>query len=82
MSRTAIITEEDIKKAKKLRDEATSVTEYRKALSVILMAELQLDADTLSELLGTTEALYFATKMQFAIKMPPENPGVGVAGSL
>jgi len=36
---------EDIVKAKQLRDQATTITEYRKALSMILSAELNLDAE-------------------------------------
>ncbi|OHE22885.1 MAG: hypothetical protein A2Z43_04085 [Syntrophobacterales bacterium RBG_19FT_COMBO_59_10] len=50
---------EDIQRAKHLRDQATTVAEYRKALCVILPAELSIDADQTAELLGNS-----ATNMQ------------------
>lgn len=59
MARTSFITEEEIKKAKKVRDEATSVAAFRKAISVILRAELGLDADSLAEILGTSRSTVF-----------------------
>ena len=59
MGRTAHFTEEDLHKAMKLRDDATTVAEFRNALSVILPAILGLDAATVSELLGTSRSTPF-----------------------
>ena len=41
MARKIQISIEDIQRAKQLRDQATTIAEYRKALSVILSAELK-----------------------------------------
>ena len=49
----------EIQRAKQLRAQATTVAEYRKALSVILPAELSLDADRTAELLGTSRRTVF-----------------------
>ena len=46
MARQTQIGIEEIQRAKQLRDQATTIAEYRKALSVILAAEHGLDADT------------------------------------
>lgn len=59
MGRTVRFTEEDIRSAMKLRDDATTVTEYRKAMAVILPALLELDAVRVSELLGTSRSTTF-----------------------
>jgi hypothetical protein len=45
MGRKACISPEEVQRAKQLRDQATTVADYRKALSVILVAEYGLDAD-------------------------------------
>jgi hypothetical protein len=50
---------EDIQRAKQLRDQATTVAEYRKALSVILAAELSPGADQTANLLGTSRRTVF-----------------------
>jgi hypothetical protein len=50
---------EDIQKAKQLRDQASTIAEYRKALSVILSAELNLDAEQTANLLGTSRRTIF-----------------------
>jgi hypothetical protein len=50
---------EDIVKAKQLRDQATTIKEYRKALSMILSAELNLDAEQTADLLGTSRRTVF-----------------------
>jgi len=50
---------EDILKAKQLRDQATTIKEYRKALSVIVSAELNLDAGKTADLLGTSRRTVF-----------------------
>lgn len=59
MTRVAYFTEEEIAKARKLRDEARTATELRQALSVLLVAEGGLDADKTSELLGISERTVF-----------------------
>jgi len=59
MARIAHIPEEEVQRATKTRDEATSVAAYRKAISVILRAKLGLDADTLAEILGTSRSTVF-----------------------
>ena len=59
MARQIQLSIEDIQRAKQLRDEATTVAEYRKALSVILPAELNIDAEQTAELLGTSRRTIF-----------------------
>lgn len=59
MARQVQISSEDIQRAKQLREQATTVAEYRKALSVILIAELSLDADQTADLLGTSRRTVF-----------------------
>ena len=64
MARQIQITTEDIQRAKQLRDQATTVAEYRKALCVILPAELSLDADRTAELLGTSRRTVFRVRIR------------------
>ena len=59
MSRKIQISIEDIQRAKQLRDQATTIAEYRKALSVILAADHGLDANRTGELLGTSRRTVF-----------------------
>jgi hypothetical protein len=59
MARKIQISIEEIQRAKQLRDQATTVAEYRKALSVILPVELSIDADQTAELLGTSRRTVF-----------------------
>ncbi|MEN6321296.1 MAG: winged helix-turn-helix domain-containing protein [Syntrophaceae bacterium] len=59
MARQIQISIKDIQRAKQLRDQATTVATYRKALSVILSAELHLDADQTANLLGTSRRTVF-----------------------
>ena len=59
MARHVEIRDEDVQRAKHLRDQATTVAEYRKALSVILVAELSLDAEKVADLLGTSRRTVF-----------------------
>ncbi|MFH1235487.1 MAG: winged helix-turn-helix domain-containing protein [Parcubacteria group bacterium] len=59
MARQIQISIEEIQRAKQLRDQATTVAEYRKALSVLLPAELSIDADLTAELLGTSRRTVF-----------------------
>jgi uncharacterized protein YukE len=59
MARKIQITVEEIQRAKQYRDQATTIADYRKALSVILSAELDLDAEQIAELLGTSRRTVF-----------------------
>jgi hypothetical protein len=59
MARKIQISIEEIQRAKQLRDQATTVAEYRKALSVILSVEFSIDADLTAELLGTSRRTVF-----------------------
>jgi len=59
MARQLQISSEDIQRAQQLWDQATTVADYRKALSVILVAELSLDADQIADLLGTSRRTVF-----------------------
>jgi hypothetical protein len=59
MARQVIISNEEIQRAKQLRDQAKSIAEYRKALSVILVAEIGLDANHVADLLGTSRRTVF-----------------------
>ena len=59
MARTVKISEEELQRAIQLRDEATTATELRKAMTVILMAKLGLDPDTTAEVLGTSRCTIF-----------------------
>ncbi len=62
MARIARFTDEEIQKAYKLRDDASTVVEYRKAMSVILPAKLGLDAAIVSELLGMSRSTIFRSR--------------------
>jgi hypothetical protein len=62
MARQIQIRIEEIQRAKQLRDQATTVADYRKALSVILSAELQLDADQIADLLGMSRRTVFRNR--------------------
>ena len=59
MARKIQISIEDIQRAKQLRDQATTIAAYRKALSVILPAEFSIDAEQTAELLGTSRRTVF-----------------------
>jgi transposase len=59
MARKAQIREEEVSRAKQLRDAAKSIADFRKALSVILAAELGLDADRTADILGTSRLTVF-----------------------
>ena len=62
MTRAAYFTEEEIAKARRLRDQAKTAMELRKALSVLLVVEGGLDADKTSELLGISERTVFRNR--------------------
>jgi transposase len=58
MARRACISAEELQRAKQLRNQATSVSEFRAALSVILGA-VGLDADQTADVLGTSRRTIF-----------------------
>ena len=62
MARKTQIREEEIAKAKQLRDTAKSSTDLRKALSILLATELGLDADRTADLLGTSRRTVFRNR--------------------
>lgn len=59
MARTSHFTEAEVQQARHLRDQATTVTEFRNAISILLMAELGLKAEKTAELLGTSRSTVF-----------------------
>src|SRR4030042_5031699 len=62
MARTARFSDEEVARARELRDKATTVMELRKALSVLLIAEAGLDASRTSEILGISERTVFRNR--------------------
>ncbi|MBP7763882.1 MAG: winged helix-turn-helix domain-containing protein [Syntrophaceae bacterium] len=62
MLRQATIDKEEIERAKKMRDQSSSITQYRKALSVILIGRLGLTADLVSEILGISRRTIFRNR--------------------
>lgn len=62
MARKVSISPEEVQRAKQLRDQAATVADYRKALSVILVAEYGLDADRAAEVLGTSRRTVFRNR--------------------
>jgi len=62
MSRQSKIGKEVIERAKQMRDQSKSIIQYRKALSVILMSQLGLTADLVSELLGVSRRTVFRSR--------------------
>ncbi|MDD5168426.1 MAG: winged helix-turn-helix domain-containing protein [Syntrophales bacterium] len=54
MARQVSISNEEVQRAKHLRDQAKSIADYRKSLSVILVAELGLNAGHIADILGTS----------------------------
>ena len=54
--------DEEIAKVRELRDRATTAMELRKALSVLLVAEVGLDASQTSEILGISERTVFRNR--------------------
>jgi transposase len=59
MARPITISEAEVQRAKDLRDKATTVADFRKALAVILSAMLCIDADKIAEILGTSRRTVF-----------------------
>lgn len=59
MARQIQISKDEIVRAKQLRDQASTISEYRQALSVLLVAEEGLDTDRIAEILGTSRRTVF-----------------------
>ena len=68
MARQVQISSEDIQRVQQLRDQATTVADYRKALSLILVAQLNLDADQIADLLGTSRRTVFRDRGSIRIQ--------------
>src|SRR4030042_7065720 len=62
MARTASFTNEEISKARQLREQATTAKDLRKALSVLLVVEAGLDTDKTSDVLGISERTVFRNR--------------------
>jgi transposase len=62
MARKASVSPEEVRRARQLRDQATTITDYRKALSVILVAECAFDADQAAAVLGTSRRTIFRNR--------------------
>lgn len=62
MARQTLISAEEIQRARQLRDQATTVSEYIRALSVILRDVIGLDADQTAEVLGTSRSTVFRNR--------------------
>src|SRR4030042_86863 len=69
MARTARFSDEEVARARELRDKATTVMELRKALSVLLIAEAGLDASRTWELMGISEGAALVEKLGRSIPM-------------
>jgi hypothetical protein len=54
--------DEDVERARQLRDHAASIGEYRKALSVILVADVGLDAARTADVLGISRRTVFRNR--------------------
>ena len=65
MARKAYFSDEEIARARTLRDKANSATEVRRALSVLLPVEAGLDASRTSEILGTSVSTIFRNRRGF-----------------
>ena len=72
MARTVHISKEEIVQAKHLRDNAKTVADFRKALTVILAVELGLDADQAADILGTSRRTVF--RHRSAIRKQDDTP--------
>src|SRR4030043_2085861 len=59
MARTASFTDEEIMKARQLREQAITAKDLRKALSLLLVGEAGLDTDKTSDILGISERTIF-----------------------
>jgi transposase len=62
MARTVCISDVEVSQALLLRERAKSASDLRKALSVLLIAELGLDSDKAAEILGTSKRTVFRNR--------------------
>ena len=62
MARAARFSNQEMARARQLRDKAATVMDLRKALSVLLVAEAGLDAIQASEILGISERTVFRNR--------------------
>ncbi len=62
MARAARFSDEELARARELRDKAATVMELRKALSLLLVAEAGLGAGQASEILGISERTVFRNR--------------------
>jgi transposase len=62
MARTITISEVEVKRARELRDKATTLADFRKALAVILSSELSIGADKIAKILGTSRRTVFRNR--------------------
>ena len=62
MARTITIIEAEFQRARDLRDKATTVADFRKALAVILSSELSISGDKIAEILGTSRRTVFRNR--------------------
>ena len=62
MARTTRINKEELEQARQLRDQATTTTDIKKALSVLLTAELNLDSKKAADILGISQRTLFRNR--------------------
>jgi hypothetical protein len=77
MARQVSISNGEILRAKQLRDQATSIVDYRKSLSVILVAELGLNADHVAGILGTSRRTVFRDRVNMRNQDDPSKNSWG-----
>lgn len=65
MGKKAHTHSDEIQRARQMRDHATTIPEYRAALSVILVTTLGLKADQAAEVLGTSRRTVFRNQNAF-----------------
>ncbi len=77
MARKNNISEVELKQAKVLRDNAATVGDFRKALVIILGAELSIDADKIAKILGTSRRTVFRDRIQIRDQERPKKNSWG-----
>jgi transposase len=65
MARKTQISSEELAQAHHLREQCTTVAELRKALSVLLIAELGIDSEKAADILGISERTIFRNRSSF-----------------
>ena len=68
MARTICFSDVEVAQARLIRDQAQSASELRKALSVLLIAELGLDSDSAAEILGTSKRTVFRNRRNICVQ--------------